>query len=369
MPSISGMTPTQAALGQTNIAGSITGQNLTGVTSVNLGPSIQIVRFESASASEITIVFSVGRDAQPGTRTITVTTTAGTATSAAIFTVQNNQVPIASFTIDPRTGTKNVDVTFDASGSSDQGGKINKYEWDLGDGAIGVGKILTHKYTKVGTFDVELTVTDNQNVSNRSRKSIEIENNIGPVAKFTVTPTSGDTNTKFTFDASGSDDKDGRVVRYFWNFDDGETAEGRVVKHTFSKAKTFTVVLTITDNDTAESVRERDVPVEKADGGGGGGGGGCKATLDAESACSGGFVGQSFCVVSVSGNTMITSTNLQRCPGKCGEVRRNADGIREFVGDIDRIDGTRVTLDYGRLPGTTRPKPGEKLKAIWRPCN
>lgn len=366
VPVVNGITPSEVSLGQRNVEGRIQGQNLSGVVSVSLGASIAVHRFEVVSASEILVVFTVGRDAQPGARTITISTSAGTGTSAAIFTVQNNQVPVASFSIEPRTGSKNLEITFDASGSTDQGGKITKYEWDFGDGKVAAGKIVTHKYTKAGSFVVTLLITDNQQGANFTIREMEIDDNLPPVAKFTVSPGAGDTNTEFTFDGSTSTDSDGRIVRYQFDFGDGKKEEAKVVKHVFATDKTFTVTLTVTDNDNTKDVNEREVEVEK---GHSGGGGGCKASVDAQSLCSGGFDGQQFCVVSVQGNTMIASTTLQRCPGKCGEVRRRADGIREFVGDIDRIDGNRVTLDYGHLPATTRPKPGERLKAIWRPCH
>jgi PKD repeat protein len=361
-PSISGITPAQVALGQRNIEGRIQGQNLSGVLSVNLGASIAVLQTQAVSASEIIVTFTVGRDAQPGARSISVVTSAGTASSAAIFTVQNNQVPTVKFEIDPRTPSKNQDITFDASATTDDG-TIASYHWNFGNGKSANGKIVTHKYPNAGTFDVELTATDNQGGSNYASREVEINNNRPPVARFTVSPGAGDTNTEFTFDGSSSEDPDGRIVKYSWDFGDGKKAEGKIVKHTYAEGN-YTALLTVTDNDDARAGKERDIEVEKASGGGGGG---CKNLLAPQGHC-GGFTGQQFCVVSVQGNQMTTSTTLQRCSGLCGEVRRNADGIREFVGDIVRISGTQVVLDYGRLPGTTRPKPGERLRAIWRPC-
>ena len=367
IPAINGITPAQVSLGQRNVEGSIQGQNLSGVMSVDLGASILVQSFQAVSASEIQVVFTVGRDAQPGPRTITVSTSAGTGSSAAIFTVSNNQVPVPSFTISPRTGSKNAEITFDASASTDQGGTIAKYAWDFGDGKSAAGQIVTHKYPIPGDYEVMLTLTDNQQGTNYVVRSLEIENNVAPVARFSVSPgTTGDTNTQFTFDGSDSEDSDGRILRYSWAFGDGQRSEGKVVNHVFGDDKIFTVGLTVTDNDDARDLKEKDVTVERGDSGGRG----CNSAMeDVDEASCGGFEGQQFCVVSVQGNVMVTSTTIRRCPGLCGEVRRREDGIREFVGDIDRIDGTRVTLDYGSLPGTTRPKAGERLRAIWRPCH
>lgn len=367
-PVVSGMTPAQVALGQQNVDGRIQGQNLSGVTAVNLGASITVVSFSSVSASEIQVLFSVANDAQPGARTISVTTAGGTGTSTTAFSVQNNHAPVATFTIDPRTGSKNVDVRFDASGSTDQGGSIAGYKWDFGDGKTVNGKIVTHKFTTAGTFTVKLTVTDNQQATSTTQRKLDVTNNIPPAAHFTVSPASGDTNTEFTFDGSKSEDKDGKISLYSWNFGDGVKTEGKVVTHVFGSAKTFNVGLTVTDNLDATGLLTKDVEVAK----GGGGGGGCGASpeeiLDAQNVDCGGFNGQKFTVCSVQGSIMITSSVIARCPGRCGEVRRRADGIREFVGDIDRIDGNRVTMDYGHLGANTRPKAGEHLMAIWLGC-
>ena len=362
-PSISGITPSSVSLGQQSVEGRIQGQNLTGVISVNLGASIAVLRTQSISGSEILVEFTVGRDAQPGMRSISVVTSGGTANSAAIFNVQGNQVPNVQFTIDPRTASKNSTVTFDASKTTDRDGTAATYQWDFGDGASANGKVVTHKYARAGTFDVKLNVTDNQGGSNSASQSLQVADNQGPIARFTVTPAEGDLDTEYTFDGSDSTDNDGRVVKHSWDFGDGKRAEGKVVKHKFRTRKTFTVNLTVTDNQNATSKKEKEVEV------GGGGGVDCRnnASASENGGGCGDFVGQSICVISVQGESIVTSEVVRRCPGLCGEFRRNAEGVREFVGDILRIDGTRVTLFYGDLPVGTRPKPGEKLKAIWRP--
>lgn len=65
-------------------------------------------------------------------------------------------------------GYQNKDITFDASVSNDNAdsGSIVKYEWDFGDSSSTVsGKIVTHQFTQTGTFDVTLTVTDNDDLT------------------------------------------------------------------------------------------------------------------------------------------------------------------------------------------------------------
>lgn len=54
-----------------------------------------------------------------------------------------------------------------------------------------------------------------------------------------------------TGDGSGSSDTDGSIVSYVWNFGDGFTATGLTASHTYAAAGTYTVSLTVTDDDGA----------------------------------------------------------------------------------------------------------------------
>ncbi|GGY62584.1 S8 family serine peptidase [Streptomyces omiyaensis] len=52
-----------------------------------------------------------------------------------------------------------------------------------------------------------------------------------------------------SFDGSASSDPDGTVVSYAWDFGDGRTGEGAAPTHTYAKGGTYTVKLTVTDDD------------------------------------------------------------------------------------------------------------------------
>ncbi len=70
--------------------------------------------------------------------------------------------PVACFTYTPGDPLVGEEVTFDASKSYDPDGVIVTYEWDFGDGTIGIGVIAnaTHSYDAPGTYTVTLSVTD-----------------------------------------------------------------------------------------------------------------------------------------------------------------------------------------------------------------
>lgn len=70
--------------------------------------------------------------------------------------------PDAAMSITPRTGTAPVEMTFDASGTTDPDDDLSEltFEWDFGDGNTAIGQIVTHTFQRGGVFNVRLTATD-----------------------------------------------------------------------------------------------------------------------------------------------------------------------------------------------------------------
>jgi PKD repeat protein len=67
-----------------------------------------------------------------------------------------------------------------------------------------------------------------------------------------------------TFDGGRSDDADGEITSYEWDFDDGTTGEGEIVDHSFSEGGEYTVTLTVRDTNGATDSSKRQVPVSQA---------------------------------------------------------------------------------------------------------
>lgn len=65
-------------------------------------------------------------------------------------------------------------VNFDASNSSDEDGSITDYSWDFGDGTRGSGKIASHTYSRNGSFNVTLTVKDNDGLQDSKSVTINV---------------------------------------------------------------------------------------------------------------------------------------------------------------------------------------------------
>lgn len=78
--------------------------------------------------------------------------------------------------------------------------------------------------------------------------------NLLPTAQITVDQTVGVVPLTVHFDSSGSTD-DGIIVAREWDFGDGGTSQEIAPAHTFNSSGTFTVTLTITDNQGGKGTR------------------------------------------------------------------------------------------------------------------
>ena len=76
-----------------------------------------------------------------------------------------NTPPVANFTATPNTGEGPLEVSLDASESFDNDGSIVEFNWDFGDGTLGVGKTTTHTYDTAGVYQVALLVNDGELIS------------------------------------------------------------------------------------------------------------------------------------------------------------------------------------------------------------
>lgn len=65
-------------------------------------------------------------------------------------------------------------------------------------------------------------------------------------------------------DGTGSTDADGQITRYDWDFGDGATASGATVEHTFGSPGSYTITLTVTDDDDATDQAAQAVTVSEA---------------------------------------------------------------------------------------------------------
>jgi len=184
------------------------------------------------------------------TVTLTVTDDDGATDSITATKTVRNRPPVASFTESAHTVDTDETISFDASDSYDPDGTIVSYVWDFGDGTTGTGVSVQHAYSQDGSYTVTLTVTDDDGATDTAEATKTVLNR-SPVASFTESAHTVDTDETIYFDASASYDPDGTIVSYSWDFGDGNTATGVTVSHAYADDGSYTVTLTVTDNDGA----------------------------------------------------------------------------------------------------------------------
>ena len=163
-----------------------------------------------------------------------------------------NQAPTADFT----AAVNKQAVTFDSGNSTDADGTVVSYLWDFGDGSpTSTLANPSHAFGAVATYNVTLTVTDDNGTTGAVTKPVTTVANASPTAAFTSTVT----KLAVSFNAAGSSDSDGTVASYAWDFGDGDSGTGVSPNHTYAAAGDYVVVLTVTDNQGAEGTVTRTV--------------------------------------------------------------------------------------------------------------
>jgi PKD repeat protein len=208
-----------------------------------------------------------------GTFTVILTVSdgkGGTDTDSTTATVVEVNDPPVADPNGPYSGTVGAPVASDGSGSFDpdnqDGTTVNDqtltYMWDFGDGGTGTGASPSHTYSEAGDYTVSLVVNDGFVDSAPATTTASVaEANKPPVATFAYSCT----DLACDFDASGSNDPDlgGSIVSYAWDFGDGNSGSGVTASHTYASAGTYSVVLTVTDNDGATDTDTQPVTVHE----------------------------------------------------------------------------------------------------------
>ncbi len=81
-------------------------------------------------------------------------------------------------------------------------------------------------------------------------------------------PYSGVAGSAISLSSAGSSDSDGNIASYAWDFGDGESSTQANPMHTYSRAGSYTVSLTVTDNDGASSSASTGAQISDDDNGG-----------------------------------------------------------------------------------------------------
>ncbi|HWR63973.1 MAG TPA: PKD domain-containing protein, partial [Candidatus Thermoplasmatota archaeon] len=160
-----------------------------------------------------------------------------------------NQKPVAN-PGGPYVTKLNQTVSFNGSQSIDPDGTIIFYRWNFGDGSSQILDISPdHTYEDPGVYTVTLTVVDDDGRSSMANTTATIQGVIfinNPPVATCIAPSTVSMGQEVSFDASLSNDTDGTIVGYRWDFNgdgtyDTDWVTTPVIATTFSSTGSYVV--------------------------------------------------------------------------------------------------------------------------------
>jgi PKD repeat protein len=187
--------------------------------------------------------------AGPGTYTVrlTVTDHAGQKTTVTRPVTVYAQ-PWATFSYSPLLPVERVATTFSAAASgADPSTILSSYVWSFGDGTTATGPTVAHAYASDGTYTVTLTVTDGFGMTSSTTEVVTVIDS-APTAAISVVTQRPAAGRAVWFSGAHSSDVDDPIVSYLWHFGDHSGAVGKRLSHTFARAGSYRVSLTVRDS-------------------------------------------------------------------------------------------------------------------------
>lgn len=172
------------------------------------------------------------------------------------------------FTMTPNVAQDHQTILFDACGDPARvcapgNNPIATYAWDFGDGKAGSGKTTSHAYDVAGTYVATLRVTDRLGRSASTTQTITISAAGGPSASFVFSPTDPLVTQPVNFNAAASTAPAGRrISSYTWDFGDGTFGTGEITSHSYGLPRSYTVLLTVTDDTGKKATASTGVSVK-----------------------------------------------------------------------------------------------------------
>jgi len=150
---------------------------------------------------------------------------------------------VVDFKIEKDTDYVPVTVRFDASKSTIKNDDVVKFEYDYGDGVVEIRDAINpgHKYTQAGDYTVKLTITGRSGKKYTGEKKLILKPEPQDV-KIGVSIRKAPIGQGIDF---SSDDSDGQITEYFWDFGDGNTSVEANPTHAYAKPWDYKVELRV----------------------------------------------------------------------------------------------------------------------------
>ncbi|MBD3638886.1 MAG: PKD domain-containing protein [Crocinitomicaceae bacterium] len=181
--------------------------------------------------------------------------TLGTECESSDYTLTVPGAPTANFTF-----TNQCDgnaVTFTDASTVIAPAIITNYDWDFGDGNTSTTQSPSHTYASDGTYNVSLTVTDDNGCQNTMTQAVTVYPNPVNDIEFVINGVSSATGLtggclvdQVNFVNNTTINAPDNITTWNWDFGDGNTSTAQnPPAHTYAAAGNYTIQLTTTSNN------------------------------------------------------------------------------------------------------------------------
>ena len=164
----------------------------------------------------------------------------------------------------PPSAAFNVSVsgftaTFEDTSTDDQ--SIESWQWEFGDSGVSEQQHPSHTYASAGTYSVQLTVTDNEGLSDAEIMDVTIVEDPIPEPEPPTAVFSAAVD-RLTVSFTDESTDDGSIEAWLWDLGDGVTLNEQHPVHTYASSGTYMVALTVTDNEGLTDTASQEITVE-----------------------------------------------------------------------------------------------------------
>jgi len=187
------------------------------------------------------------------------------ATSIISQNIMINNPPQANFTVEPQRPKVGDQVKFDASKSDDEeDGKNLAYHWEINNNSA-IFRVISpprQPFDEKGMYWINLTVTDKNGA--KGYKNFLLKINQPPIPRIAFDGPDLSLGKMINFSAVASEDLDGEIVSYAWDFGDNSAVDcNKTVLHSYREGGEKTVRLSIRDNDGAINNSSQDLFINR----------------------------------------------------------------------------------------------------------